>query len=99
MGFTVQQQVDQRRQVLELLVREVGHFERRSRAVAGALVGRLTRPSALVVLLPELLGRRRCGHLQANHICTTKADGKSTTWKRRGSQWEFRSSKGCIFTA
>lgn len=56
MGFTVQQQVDQRRQVLELLVREVGHVERRSRAVAGALVRRIKRHSALVVLLPELLG-------------------------------------------
>ncbi len=56
MGFTVQQQVDQRRQVLDLLVREVGHVERRSRAVAGALVKRIKSHSALVVLLPELLG-------------------------------------------
>lgn len=55
-GFTVQQQVDQRRQVLGLLVREVGHVEQRSRAVAGALVKRVRRHSALVVLLPELLG-------------------------------------------
>lgn len=56
MGFTVQQQVDQRRQVLDLLVKESGQVEQRSWAVASALVRRIKCHSGLVVLLPELLG-------------------------------------------